>query len=63
MLTSADLDRGLFTGVVVIALRKAVDVVDYKLLHKKIQVYGFTDANSLKWFQSYLSGKISKGMS
>ena len=42
MLTSADLDRGLFTGVVVIALRKAVDVVDYKLLHKKIQVYGFT---------------------
>ena len=36
------MDKGLFTGVVIIALRKALDVVDYKLLLQKIQVYGFT---------------------
>jgi len=36
------MDKGLFTGVVIIALCKALDVVDYKLLLKKIQVYGFT---------------------
>ena len=29
------------TGVLIISLRKALDVVDYKLLLKKTQVYGF----------------------
>ena len=53
------MDKGLFTGVVMIDLRKAFDVVDHKLLLKKLQVYGL-NTNSLKWFHSYLSGRYQK---
>ena len=53
------MDKGLFTGFVMIDLRKAFDVVDHKLLLKKLQVYGL-NTNSLKWFQSYLSGRYQK---
>ena len=37
--------------------RKAFDVVDHKLLLKKLHVYG---TNSFKWFQSDLSGRYQK---
>ena len=53
------MDKGFFTGVVMTDLRKAFDVVDHKLLLKKLQVYGL-NTNSLKWFQSYLSGRYQK---
>ena len=53
------MDKGLFTGVVMIDLRKAFDVVDNKLLLKKLQVYGL-NTTSLKWFQGYLSGGYQK---
>ena len=53
------MDKGLLTGVVMIDLCKAFDVVDHKLLLKKLQVYGL-NTNSLKWFQSYLSGRYQK---
>ena len=43
-----------------IDLRKASDVVDHKLLLKKLQVYGLNITNSLKWFQSYLRGRYQK---
>ena len=43
--------------VVMIDLRKAFDVVDHKLLLKKLQVYGLITTNSLKRFQSYLRGR------
>ena len=39
-----------------IDLRKAFDVVDHKVLLKKLQIYGLNN-NSLKWFESYLSGR------
>ena len=42
-----------------ISLRKAFEVVDHKLLLKKLQVYGL-NTNSLKLFQSYLSGRYQK---
>ena len=42
-----------------IDLRKAFNVVDHKLLLKKLQVYGL-NTNSLEWFQSYLSGRYQK---
>ena len=50
--------KGLFTGVM-IDLHKAFDIVDHKLLLKKLQVYGL-NTNSLKWFQSYLSRRYQK---
>ena len=53
------MDKGLFTGVVMIDLRKAFDVVDHKLLLKKLQIYGL-NGNSLKWFKRYLSGRYQK---
>ena len=53
------MDKGLFTGVVMIDLRKAFDVVDHKLLLKKRSVYGL-NTNSLKLFQSFLSGRYQK---
>ena len=49
------MDKGLFTDVIMINLRKAFEAVDHKLLLKKRQEYGL-NTNSLKWFQSYLSG-------
>ena len=55
----AAMDKGLFTGVVMIDLRKAFDVVDRKLLLKKLQVYGLNTIY-LKWFQSYLHGRYQK---
>ena len=48
------MNKGLFTGVVMIDLRKA-----HKLLLKKLQIYGLK-SNSLKWFESYLSGRYQK---
>ena len=53
------MDKVLFTGVVMIDLHRAFDVVDHKLLLKKLQVYGL-NTNSLKWFPSYLSGRYQK---
>ena len=53
------MDKVLFTGVVMIDLHRAFDVVDHKLLLKKLQVYGL-NTNSLKWFPSYLSVRYQK---
>ena len=53
------MDKDLFTGVVMIDVRKAFNVVDHKLLLKKLQVYCL-NTNSFKWFQSYLSGRYQK---
>ena len=53
------MDKGLFTGVDRIDLRKAFDVVDYKLLLKKLQIYGL-NSNSLTRFKSYPSGRYQK---
>ena len=43
----ATMNKGLFTGVM-IDLHKAFDVVDHKLLLKKLQVYGLTPSNGSK---------------
>ena len=53
------MDKNLFTGAVMIEFRKVFDVVDNELPLKKLQVYGLS-TNSLKWFQSYLSGRCQK---
>jgi hypothetical protein len=43
------MDKGLFTGVVMIDLCKTFDVVDNALLLRKLEIYGL-DFNTPKWF-------------
>ena len=45
-----------FTLGIFINLTKAFDTVDYKILTKKLELYGIKDC-SLRWFESYLSNK------
>ncbi len=53
------MDKGLFTGVVMVDLRKAFDLVNHKLLLKKLELYGL-DPNTLNWFHRYLNGRYQK---
>ena len=51
-------DSGPLTGMILIDLQKAFDTIDHDILLKKMASLGFSN-HSIKWFQSYLSGKIS----
>jgi hypothetical protein len=53
------MDKGLFTRVVMIDLRKAFDVVDHAFLLRKLEIYGL-DFKTLKLLQSYLDGRSQK---
>jgi len=50
------MDNDMVTGLVFVDFRKAFDVINHKLLLKKLSIYG---ANNLllKWFGSYLTGR------
>lgn len=61
------IDDGGVTAVVYVDLRKAIDLVDHKILLNKFLSYGF-DGKILQWFQSYLvnrkkNGKIGNSIS
>ena len=56
---SVNIDSGLLNGVIFIDLKKAFDTIDHDILLRKLQIYG-VDQSSLKWFQSYLSGRSQK---
>ena len=47
------MDDGNLIGIVFLDLKKAFDMVDHKLLCKKLQYYKIS-INSMKWFESYL---------
>ena len=47
------MNEGELTGVVLLDLRKAFDLVDHKLLLHKLSMYKVSD-HALKWFESYL---------
>ena len=49
-------DKGLFTGVILIDLKKAFDTVDHDILIAKLCRYGVI-GNELDWFKSYLSNR------
>ena len=51
-----DIDDGKLTGATFIDFTKAFDLVDHKLLLKKLAPYKF-DESTLLWFKSYLSNR------
>ena len=60
------MDSGLFTGVVMVDLRKAFDLVNHELLLKKLELYGL-DLNTLNylngWYQkACINGKLSESL-
>ena len=52
----ANMDEGLYTGMVLIDLQKAFDTVDYTILTTKLTAIGIDDSAG-SWFKSYLTGR------
>ena len=49
-------DKGELTGVCMLDMSAAFDVVDHDILLKKIKLYGF-DQDAINWMKDYLSGR------
>ena len=50
------LEDGELSGVCLLDMSAAFDIIDHTLLLKKLELYGF-DRDSLEWIQSYLSDR------
>ena len=55
----ANIDRGLLSGLLLVDLKKAFDLVDHDTLLIKLGMYGCC-SSTLKWFRSYLTGRTQK---
>jgi len=51
-----NIDKGLYTGVVLLDLQKAFDTVDHDILLAKLRATG-ADDSSVNWFTSYLCNR------
>ena len=51
-----NMDKDEVTGLVFINFRKLFDMIDHKLLLRKLSVYG-TNTSAVSWIQSYLSNR------
>ncbi|KAJ8017557.1 hypothetical protein HOLleu_44948 [Holothuria leucospilota] len=51
-----NIDKGLYTGIILIDLSKAFDTVNHDILLNKLKVYGCSN-HALTWFTSYLSDR------
>ena len=49
-------DKGELTGVCMLDMSAAFDVVDHGILLNKLKLYGF-DEQALEWMKNYLSGR------
>ena len=56
---SVNIDKGLINEVAFIDLKKAFDTINHKIILQKLENYAI-DHNSLKWFESYLTGRTQK---
>ena len=54
-----DMDKGNYTGMVMIDLQKAFDTVDHDILLNKLKDIGL-DVFSTYWFSSYLKNRFQK---
>ena len=50
------MDKGLYTGIILLDLQKAFDTVDHKILTTKLLAIG-CDSNTVKWFSCYLNNR------
>jgi hypothetical protein len=48
--------KSLYTGMIMLDLQKAFDMVDHNILCSKLNVMG---VNSVEWFRSYVSDLFS----
>ena len=51
-----NVDKGKFTSVTFIDLKKAFDTVNHEILLKKLYLYGIRE-KEFRWFRSYLSNR------
>ena len=51
-----NIDKGKYTGLIFIDLKKAFDTVDHEILFKKLKMYGVTGLEH-DWFTSYLHNR------
>lgn len=51
-----DIDKGYLVGCVFVNFSQAYDLVDHKILLRKLKIYGLSE-NSMEWFNSYLTGR------
>ena len=50
-------DNGLFTGMILIDLRKAFDNIDHNILLQKLKAIDFCD-DTVNWFHSHLTNRV-----
>ena len=50
------IDKGFYTGMILVDLQKAFDMLDHTKLLQKMECIGFKES-VVKWFQAYLSNK------
>ena len=50
-------DKGLMTGMILIDLQRAFDMIDHDILLKKLSAIGFSN-HTINWFKLYLSNQL-----